>query len=51
MVPLIIRRLALGIPTVLLTTAVLFIGVGKFLGSPAAIMLNQDATADSFAFS
>jgi peptide/nickel transport system permease protein len=49
MLPLIIRRLAFGIPTVLLTTAVLFFGVGRFLGSPAAIMLGQDTTAESIA--
>jgi peptide/nickel transport system permease protein len=49
MFPLIARRLALGAPTVVLTTAVLFLAVGKLLGNPAAIMLGQDATAESIA--
>ncbi|MGV6874123.1 ABC transporter permease [Pseudochelatococcus sp. B33] len=43
------RRLLWAIPSALLITALLFFSVAGLLGSPAALMLGQDATAESIA--
>ncbi|MEW6438821.1 MAG: ABC transporter permease [Pseudomonadota bacterium] len=44
----VVRRLALGVPTIFAATLLLFVSVAK-LGSPAAEMLGQDATPDAIA--
>lgn len=49
MLRVITRRLMLGVPTVFATTLLLYFSVAKLLGSPAAVMLGQDATADAIA--
>jgi peptide/nickel transport system permease protein len=49
MLTLIVRRLLLAIPTVLLITVLLFFSVSTLLGSPAAMMLGQDASPDAIA--
>ena len=49
MLTLIVRRLLLAIPTVVILTALLFFSVSSFLGSPAGMMLGQDASADAIA--
>src|SRR3954469_25509834 len=49
MLALIVRRLLLAIPTVLLVTVLLFFSVSTLLGSPAAMMLGQDASPDAIA--
>lgn len=44
MIAHIVRRLLLMIPNILLLTFLLFAGVSNFLGSPAAIMLGEEAS-------
>jgi peptide/nickel transport system permease protein len=46
---LIVRRVALMIPTALLVSALLFFAVTGLLGSPAAMMLGQDASPQAIA--
>lgn len=43
------RRLLWAIPSAIVITALLFFSVAGLLGSPAALMLGQDATAESIA--
>lgn len=45
----IIRRLLLIVPNILLLTFLLFAGVSTFMGSPAAMMLGQDASPAAIA--
>lgn len=45
----IVRRLLLMIPNIILLTFLLFAGVSSFLGSPAAIMLGQEASPEAIA--
>jgi peptide/nickel transport system permease protein len=49
MLNFIIRRLLLAIPTVLAITALLFFSVTTLLGSPASMMLGENATPDAIA--
>ena len=49
MLPFIIRRSLLIIPNVILLTALLFWGVTALLGSPAAMMLGEDASPEALA--
>jgi peptide/nickel transport system permease protein len=46
---LIVRRVLLMVPTALAVSALLFFGVTKMLGSPASMMLGQDATPQAIA--
>lgn len=47
MLSFIIRRLLLGIPTILAITALLFFSVVTLLGSPATMMLGENATPEA----
>jgi peptide/nickel transport system permease protein len=47
MITVIVRRLLLAIPTMIALTALLFFSLTSFLGSPAAMMLGQDASAEA----
>lgn len=47
MIGLIARRLATGVPTILAVTALLFFGAYWLLGSPAVLILGQDATPEA----
>ena len=49
MVRLAARRIGVAVPTILVLTFVLFVGVTATLGSPAAMMLGQDASPQSIA--
>jgi len=49
MLTAIIRRILLAIPTMIALTALLFFSLSAFLGSPAAMMLGQDASVESIA--
>jgi len=49
MLTIIIRRILLAIPTMIALTALLFFSLTALLGSPAAIMLGQDASAEAIA--
>lgn len=49
MAPFIVRRLLLIVPNVILLTALLFWGVSGFLGTPADMMLGEDADMQSIA--
>lgn len=49
MLSFIIRRLLLGIPTILAITAFLFFSVVTLLGSPATMMLGENATPEAIA--
>ncbi|MEO8751045.1 MAG: ABC transporter permease [Casimicrobiaceae bacterium] len=49
MLTAIIRRIVLSIPTMIALTALLFFSLSALLGSPAAMMLGQDASAESIA--
>jgi len=49
MLNLIIRRLLLGVPNVFIISALLFFSVSGLLGSPAAVLLGQDATPEAIA--
>lgn len=49
MVPILARRLLWAVPSALFITALLFFSVAGLLGSPAAMMLGQDATAETIA--
>lgn len=44
-----VRRVLLMIPNVLLITFLLYVGVAALLGSPAGMMLGQDASAEAIA--
>lgn len=49
MLTVVVRRLLLAIPTMIALTALLFFGVVSLLGSPAAMMLGQDASPEAVA--
>ena len=49
MLAVIARRLLLAIPTALLVTILLFVSVSTLLGSPAGMMLGQDASPQAIA--
>lgn len=49
MTTVIARRLLLMIPNIVLLTFLLFVGVASLLGSPAAMMLGQDASPEAIA--
>lgn len=49
MLALILRRVLLAIPTVLVLTVLLFFSVTKLLGSPASMMLGEDASPQAIA--
>ena len=49
MLSFIIRRLLLAIPTILAITALLFFSVTTLLGSPATMMLGENATPEAIA--
>src|SRR3989475_3140841 len=49
MLTVIVRRLLLAIPTMIALTALLFFSLTALLGSPAAMMLGQDASPDAIA--
>ncbi|MBI3710465.1 MAG: ABC transporter permease [Proteobacteria bacterium] len=49
MLTMIVRRLLLAIPTIIAITALLFFSVTTILGSPAGMMLGQDASTDAIA--
>lgn len=49
MLTLVLRRLLTGIPTMLAITCLLFFGAYWLLGSPAALLLGQDATPEAVA--
>jgi len=49
MLRLAIRRMYVMVPTALLVTALLFFAVNGLLGSPAAMMLGQDASTQAIA--
>ena len=49
MAPLIVRRILLMIPNVILLTGLLFWGVSGLLGSPAGMMLGEDADLEAIA--
>ncbi|MCW3474742.1 ABC transporter permease [Limobrevibacterium gyesilva] len=49
MIAVVARRLLWAIPSAILITALLFFSVAGLLGSPAALMLGQDATPQSIA--
>ena len=50
MLTVIVRRLVLAIPTMIALTALLFFSLTALLGSPAALMLGQDASPDAIVF-
>ena len=47
MLTVIVRRLLLAIPTMIALTAILFFSLTALLGSPAALMLGQDASPEA----
>lgn len=49
MLTLVLRRLLLAVPTLLLLTALLFFSVTRILGTPAAMMLGEDASPTAIA--
>jgi len=49
MLTLVVRRLLLAVPNVILISALLFFSVSGFLGSPAGLMLGQDASPQAIA--
>ena len=49
MLTIVIRRVLLAIPTMIALTALLFFSLTALLGSPAAIMLGQDASTEAIA--
>ena len=49
MLTVIVRRLLLAIPTMIALTALLFFSLTALLGSPAALMLGQDASPEAIA--
>src|SRR4030095_16885884 len=49
MLTVIVRRLLLAIPTLLALTALLFFSVTTILGSPATMMLGEDASPKAIA--
>lgn len=49
MLTLVVRRLLLAAPNVILISALLFFSVSGFLGSPAGLMLGQDASPEAIA--
>ena len=49
MMSMIVRRLLTAIPTVVAITALLFFSVTHILGSPAGMMLGQDASPQAIA--
>lgn len=49
MIALIVSRIAIMIPNVIILTFLLFASVTSFLGTPAAIMLGEDASPESVA--
>ena len=49
MAPLIVRRILLMVPNVILITGLLFWGVSGLLGSPAGMMLGEDADLEAIA--
>ena len=49
MLTLVVRRLLLAAPNVILISALLFFSVSGLLGSPAGLMLGQDASPESIA--
>ena len=49
MLTVVVRRLLLAIPTMIALTALLFFSLTALLGSPAALMLGQDASPDAVA--
>ena len=49
MLTVVVRRLLLAIPTMIALTALLFFSLTALLGSPAAMMLGQDASPDAVA--
>ncbi len=49
MLRLIVRRVLLMVPTALAVSALLFFGVTELLGSPASLMLGQDASPQAIA--
>ena len=49
MLALVIRRIALAIPTMVALTALLFFSLTALLGSPAGMMLGQDASTEAIA--
>lgn len=49
MLTVVVRRLVLAIPTMIALTALLFFSLTALLGSPAAMMLGQDASPEAIA--
>jgi ABC-type microcin C transport system permease subunit YejB len=49
MLTVIVRRLLLGVPTLLALTALLFFSVTTILGTPASMMLGEDASPKAIA--
>src|SRR5690349_18164354 len=49
MLSFLVRRLLISIPTVLAITALLFFSVTSLLGSPATMMLGENATPEAIA--
>jgi peptide/nickel transport system permease protein len=49
MLTVIVRRVLLAIPTMIALTALLFFSLTALLGSPAAMMLGQDASPEAIA--
>jgi len=49
MLTFVVRRLLLAIPTVIAVTALLFLSVTTLLGSPASMMLGENATPEAIA--
>src|SRR3954464_1566620 len=49
MLTVIVRRVLLAVPTMIAMTALLFFSLTALLGSPAAMMLGQDASAEAIA--
>lgn len=49
MLMMIVRRLLIAVPTIVVVTALLFFAVYSLMGSPAALMLGQDATPSAVA--
>jgi len=49
MLVILAKRLIWAVPSAIVITALLFFSVGGLLGSPAGLMLGQDATAESIA--
>jgi peptide/nickel transport system permease protein len=49
MLSFVVHRVLLGIPTILATTGLLFFSITTLLGSPATMMLGEDATPEAVA--